>query len=73
MSWLIMTIALAGAILNIKKRWECFIFWLVSNTYWCFYNAVAGEYAEAVTFGLFFLLSSYGLCEWSKNETADSK
>lgn len=66
MSYAIAVIALFGVILNIRKRWEGFAVWLISNGYWCWHNVTIGEYAQGATFAIFWLLSVYGLYEWRK-------
>jgi hypothetical protein len=65
MNILILIIATAGLVLNIRRKWQCFLLWMASNSYWCWYNAVAGEYVQSVIFGLFFVASIYGAYSWS--------
>ena len=64
--WLIVLIVVIGAGLNVRRKWQGFIFWLVSNGYWCRHNIVIGEYAQAVIFAMFFLLSVYGIWHWRR-------
>lgn len=66
MNWIIVFIAFAGVVLNIKKHWVCFLFWLISNGYWFVYNIRITEYAQASIYGVFFVLSIYGLISWRK-------
>lgn len=66
MNWIIVVIALAGVVLNVRRRWECFLFWLVSNAWWCGHNLIIGEYHQAVLFGVFGILSVYGIYNWKR-------
>ena len=71
MNWIIVFIAFAGVILNIKKHWFCFLLWLISNGYWFVYNIRIGEFAQASIYGVFFILSIYGLFSWRKKAAAE--
>lgn len=64
--WIVVAIALTGAFLNTRSKWQGFLLWLVSNAWWCGYNIVAGEYPQAFLFGVFWILSLYGIFEWRK-------
>ncbi len=66
MTWLIAIIALIGVFLNVQGKWQGFLFWLISNAYWCWHNLTIGEYPQAVLFAMFFLLSAYGVKLWRK-------
>lgn len=69
MNWIIVMIAITGVVLNIRRKWYCFLFWGVSNLYWLFYNLSIGEYAQAVLFNVFFILCFYGTITWeAKNK-----
>lgn len=61
MNWLIVVIALIGIVLNVRRRWQGFLFWLISNGWWFWHNLVIGEYAQAVLFFVFWILSVYGI------------
>ena len=64
--WLIVVIAIAGAVLNIRKHRAGFALWCISNSYWFFHNIRAGEYEQATVFSVFFVLSIIGLWRWSR-------
>lgn len=66
MMWLVVAIALAGAFLNTRGKWQGFLLWLVSNAWWCGYNIWKGEYPQAFLFGVFWFLSLYGIFQWRK-------
>ena len=73
MTWLIVTIALVGIFLNARGKWQGFLFWLISNAYWCWHNLTIGEYAQAVLFAGFFFLSAYGISLWRKPQKPSQK
>lgn len=66
MDWLIVVIALIGVVLNVRRKWQGFLLWLISNAWWCWHNLVIGEYAQALLFGVFWGLSIYGIYNWKK-------
>ena len=66
MTWLIAFIAIMGVWLNIKKRWQCFVLWLISNGWWMLHNMRIGEYAQAVVFFVMFMFSIYGAYKWQR-------
>ena len=47
-SFLIMIIAMVGILLNVNRKWQGFMCWLVSNGYWFVYNITIEEYLEAM-------------------------
>ena len=64
MDWVVATIAVVGVIYNVRKKRLCFIFWLFTNGFWFVRNIVKGEYAQAVTFAIFFGVCIYGIYAW---------
>lgn len=60
----IVVLALIGAALNSAGDWRGFLFWLVTNGFWCVYNCRAGEYEQAFIFGIFWLLCLWGIWKW---------
>ena len=69
MTWSIALLALVGTVLNARKAWQGFIFWFVSNAWWCVHSFRIGEYALAALFGVYWLLSIYGVYCWLKKES----
>jgi len=65
---IVTAVALVGLIFNIRRRRVCFVLWLLSNGYWCYYNFAAGEYAQAVLFAVFFVVSIIGFFAWRKSK-----
>lgn len=70
MNWIIVFIALAGVVLNIRRKWYCFVFWSASNSWWLVHNICIGEYAQAALFGLFLMFCIYGGDEWERRAKA---
>lgn len=68
MNWIITIIAITGVVLNARCKWYGFLFWLISNAWWCWHNYVIGEHAQSVLFGAFWLLSLYGIYRWRKSQ-----
>jgi len=66
MMWLVVAVALAGAFLNTRGKWQGFLLWLISNAWWCWYNIIAGEYPQVFLFGVFWFISLYGIFQWRK-------
>lgn len=70
MNWIIVIIALIGVVLNVRRKWQCFLFWGASNLWWLRHNICIDEHAQAVLFGVFFLFCIYGLDEWESRAKA---
>lgn len=62
--WCTAVVALAGVILNIKKRRACFALWLVTNTTWIVIDARAGLYGQATLFAVYAVLAVWGWISW---------
>ena len=72
---IITIISLAGVILNVKKRPECFYLWAVANVAWAVIDFKAGLYAQSALFIVYFFLAIWGIYEWQiqNNENNDGK
>lgn len=69
LTWCFMLISLYGAYLNIlRNRWG-FLLWMVSNSFWMFWNFYIGEYAQSVLFGCFFYLAVKGFTSWKSEQS----
>lgn len=64
--WIITIMAIAGVVLNVKKRIEGFYFWTISNIGFVAVDFNAGLYAQAVLFVVYTGLSVWGIIEWRK-------
>ena len=70
---MIAVLALLGVYLNARRKWQGFLFWLVSNAWWCWHNVTIGEHPQAVLFVIFWLATLYGIYQWRKKSTAEAK
>jgi len=61
-------LAVAGVLLNNRRRRECFYLWLVSNGLTLAVHVMAGIWSLAVRDAIFFLLAIDGLAKWSRRE-----
>ena len=64
--WLLTSLAIAGAILNIKRHRAGFYCWAITNTAWAFQNCLNGDYPQAVQYAVFLGFSIWGILEWRK-------
>jgi len=64
MDWIIAAVAVVGVALNVKKKWQGFICWLFTNAFWFGRNLHIGQYAQAMTFAVFFVVCFYGIWTW---------
>ncbi len=71
--WLIALLALAGVVLNIKKHPVCFAIWAVTNIAWTFIDLEHGLPSQAALQFVYFLLSVYGLYEWTRKGGEDDR
>jgi hypothetical protein len=72
MEWVAVVFVIIGLLLNINRRWEGFVFWLFSNAYWFHWNAEAGQWPQAIVFGIFCVMSLCGVVV-SYKETRNGK
>jgi nicotinamide riboside transporter PnuC len=66
--WIATILAIAGSVLNVKKRYEGFILWEISNILLIAYNLHQGEYAQALLFTVYAGITGWGLVSWIKEE-----
>ncbi len=66
--WIITTLSLIGAALNIKKKKECFYIWTLTNAAWCIYDFIIGAYSQSFLFLIYFILAIWGIMEWKKEQ-----
>lgn len=67
MQYIITILAIIGVIFNICKSPVGFYIWTVTNAYWTIYNYKKREYAQAILFAVFIVVSVYGAYVWSFN------
>ncbi len=68
LTWGLAGLSLVGVVLNIKKKTECFVIWLVTNASWTVYDFSIGAYAQSFLFSIYTVLAVYGLYEWRKKK-----
>lgn len=66
LSWVLTSLSIFGAVLNIYKRKECFIVYGITNICWFTYFIYIKEYAPSFLQLVFFLISCWGLWSWHK-------
>ncbi len=64
MTWCLTVVSLIGVALNIRKRRECFLIWMFTNAGWCVYDGAIGAWAQAVLFGIYFVMAVWGWFAW---------
>lgn len=68
LTWGLTGLSIIGVVLNIKKKTECFVVWLVTNASWTVYDFSIGAYAQSFLFFIYTVLAIYGLYEWRKKK-----
>jgi nicotinamide riboside transporter PnuC len=68
LTWVLAAVSLVGVWLNIRKDKRCFYLWIGANTGWIFIDIKADLIAQALLFGVYTVLSVYGLYIWGKEE-----
>ena len=64
LKWLLTTASIAGVVLNIHHRRECFIIWSITNAAWCAVDLWYGIYAQSALQAVYFGLAIYGITKW---------
>ena len=64
--WIWTGIAITGAILNARQSILGFYLWVVSNTGLVIHNILIAEISQAILFGVYTGISSYGIWKWRK-------
>lgn len=61
--------SVAGTIANsFQKKW-CFWLWICTNIFWCGYNVLNTQYAQALLYVFNFVMCIVGLRKWRQSET----
>jgi nicotinamide riboside transporter PnuC len=63
-------LAVAGTVLNNRRRRACFYIWMVSNVLTLIVHVVAGIWSLAARDVVFFALAVEGLARWSTPKEA---
>jgi nicotinamide riboside transporter PnuC len=64
LKWSLTVASLAGVVLNIRRRRECFAVWAVTNAGWAAVDLHHGIAAQAAVQAVYFGLSLWGLWSW---------
>lgn len=65
--WTLALASLAGVVLNIRRRRECFYVWAVTNAAWTGVDLYHGIWAQSVLQFTYFGLAIWGLREWKEH------
>ena len=66
--WVLSIITLIGTILNVKKKKEGFIFWIIANIGWIYYTLEYELYSQISIWVSFTAASIYGYITWRKDD-----
>lgn len=67
-AYIVTALSMIGTFANShKKRW-CFLIWLCTNAFWCIYNFINGQYAQALLYVFNFCMSVTGLLKWKEKD-----
>lgn len=68
LTYCITVLSILGTIANsFQKRW-CFVLWGFTNTFWCIYNLICGQYAQAILYAFNFVMAIVGFIKWKNKE-----
>jgi len=66
-AYIVTLASIIGTVANsFQKRW-CFCIWLCTNAFWCIYNIINKQYAQALLYLFNFIMAIIGLVKWNKN------
>ena len=63
--WIVTLLSLTGVVLNIHKRRECYLVWLVTNLSWMIYDWMIGAWEQSALFAVYLILSVWGFVKWT--------
>jgi len=64
--WALTGVGITGSVLNARQQRACFGWWITANAGWIVVNIHRAQWAEATLFGVYLLLSLYGLAKWAR-------
>jgi nicotinamide riboside transporter PnuC len=65
-AWGITLVSVLGAVLNAKKSIVGFYIWVPANIAWVIYNTYNHQYAQAVLFVVYTVITVWGIIQWRK-------
>ena len=66
LGWIVTSLSLLGAYLNLKHNKYGFVLWVVSDFFWSAYDLGIGEYSQAFLFFLYAVFAAWGFMAWHK-------
>lgn len=66
LGWLLASLGIVGAVLNLLKLRVCFVVWIASNVGLIYLNASQGRMDQAALFGAFTVTSVLGWFNWGR-------
>lgn len=67
-AYIVTLVSIIGTVANsFQKRW-CFYIWLCTNAFWCIYNIINKQYAQALLYLFNFIMAIIGLVKWKAKE-----
>lgn len=70
---ILVTASLAGVVLNIHHRRECFYVWAFTNAGWSIVDLVYGVWSQAALMMIYTGLSIWGILKWSQTKAESKK
>lgn len=65
--YIVTAASIIGTVANsLQKRW-CFYIWLLTNAFWCAFNAAGGSYAQSLLYAFNFAMAILGLIKWKRS------
>lgn len=64
--WTLTALGIVGALLNVAKNPWCFVLWSIANVGLVVRHAEAGRTPDAVLFGVYLVISLWGMFTWAK-------
>jgi len=68
--WLVACLSLAGVVLNLYRRREGFLFWMVTNAAWVAYDIHKSARPQAALMAVYFILAVIGWIKWGREDKA---
>lgn len=66
-AYIVTLASIIGTVANsFQKRW-CFCIWICTNAFWCIYNIINKQYAQALLYLFNFIMAIIGLVRWKDN------
>ncbi|MDD4874718.1 MAG: nicotinamide mononucleotide transporter [Dehalococcoidales bacterium] len=71
--WILTGLSILGTVLNIYKRQECFVLWLITNSIWCLHNIKRADFPQAALFAVYVVFAVWGLLKWAREKRLAGK